>query len=120
MADEVKTKTTKPKAEKVVEEVKEILEDVKPVEAAEVVEEPAPVVEPPVVEAPAVEEEVVEDSEVEAMGRRGRRSKAEIAEQVKRTREDIESNYANLIAHEPAKADFFREELRNALKQLGL
>lgn len=115
MADEVKTKTTKPKAEKVVEEVKEILEDVKPVEAAEVVEEPAPVV-----EAPAVEEEVVEDSEVEAMGRRGRRSKAEIAEQVKRTREDIESNYANLIAHEPAKADFFREELRNALKQLGL
>ncbi len=115
MADEVKTKATKPKAEKVVEEVKEIVEDVKPVEAAEVVEEAAPVVEEPVAEA-----ELVEDSEVEAMGRRGRRSKAEIAEQVKRTREDIESNYANLIDHEPAKADLFREELRSVLKQLGL
>jgi len=119
MADEVKTKTTKPKAEKVVEEVKEVVEVVEAVEAVvavEVAEEPAPVV-----ETPAPVEDVEEsDAEVEAMGRRGRRSKADIAEQIKRTREDIESNYANLIDHEPAKADLFREELRNALKQLGL
>lgn len=116
MADEVKTKTTKPKAEKVVEEVKEVVEVVEAVVAVEVAEEPAPVV-----ETPAPVEDVEEsDAEVEAMGRRGRRSKTEIAEQIKRTREDIESNYANLIDHEPAKADLFREELRSALKQLGL
>ena len=60
------------------------------------------------------------EGDVEAMGKRGRKSKAEIAEEHKKTREDIESNYANLIAHEPSKADLFREELRNALKELGL
>ena len=38
----------------------------------------------------------------------------------KRTREDIESNYGNLIDHEPWKADFYREELRQVLTDLKL
>jgi len=88
----------------------------------EVVEVPAaePVVE--VVEAKA--EEIAEteaaEPEVEAMSRRGRKSAAEKAAEIKRTREDIESNFANLIAHEPAKADLFRLELAQALKDAGL
>lgn len=98
-----------------------------------------PIVEPvveEVVEAPAAEpvvevvetkvEEVVEtevsesEPEVEAMGRRGRKSAAEKAAEIKRTREDIESNFANLIAHEPAKADLLRLELAETLKRAGL
>ena len=47
-------------------------------------------------------------------------SAAEKAAEIKRTREDIESNYANMIAHEPAKADLFRLELAQALKEAGL
>lgn len=115
MAEEVKPKTTKPKAEKVVPEVaevavKESVEEVAPVEA---------VVEPPVVE-PVVADDLTSDDDVEAMGKRGRKSKAEIAEAHKRTREDIESNYCNMIDHEPHKADLFRDELRQILIKLGL
>jgi ribosome-binding protein aMBF1 (putative translation factor) len=87
----------------------------------EVVEAPAaePVVE--AVEAKAeVEETEAAEPEVEAMSKRGRKSAAEKAAEIKRTREDIESNFANMIAHEPAKADLFRLELAQALKDAGL
>lgn len=87
----------------------------------EVVEAPAaePVVE--TAEAKAeVEETEAAEPEVEAMSKRGRKSAAEKAAEIKRTREDIESNFANMIAHEPAKADLFRLELAQALKDAGL
>ena len=79
------------------------------------------VVESPVADAveTKVEEEVAE-AEVEAMAKRGRKSSAEKAAEIKRTRDDIESNFANKIAHEPAKADLFRLELVQALKDAGL
>ena len=109
MAEETKTSPTpKPKVVKPVKDVE--------VEEIEVVTEPTKEVVEPV---EVIKEESTED-DVEAMGKRGRKSKAQIAEEHRRTREDIESNYANLIAHEPAKADLFREELRIVLKNLGL
>ena len=102
-------KAKEPIVEPVVEEVVE----------APVAEPVAEVVETSVEEV--VETEVSEsEPEVEAMSRRGRKSAAEKADEIKRTREDIESNFANMIAHEPAKADLFRLELAQALKQAGL
>jgi hypothetical protein len=117
MADQTKTSPTQPRPK-----------GSRPVRAAEAdpeVTEVVEVIEETTIEAPVVEEvveevvEVVED-DVEAMGKRGRKSKSQIAEEHRRTREDIESNYANLIAHEPGKADLFREELREVLKKMGL
>ena len=88
-------------------------------EVVEEVVEPAPVAEP--VETVETKTETAEaDVEVEAMAKRGRKSAAEKAAEIKRTREDIESNFANMIAHEPAKADLFRLELAQALKDAGL
>jgi hypothetical protein len=114
MAEEVKPKMSpKPKVEKTAEKPAEEVAVVKEVEIEPISET--------VVESIVAEEAKEDaDSDVEAMGRRGRKSKAEIAEEHKRTREDIESNFANLIAHEPAKADLFREELRKTLQDLGL
>lgn len=92
----------------------------------EVIEEviEAPVAEPvaePVVEAAESKDDVeAPEAEVEAMSKRGRKSAADKAAEIKRTREDIESNFANMIAHEPAKADLFRLELAQALKDAGL
>jgi ribosome-binding protein aMBF1 (putative translation factor) len=87
----------------------------------EVVETPVaePVAEVAEAKAEEVETEAAEP-EVEVMSKRGRKSAAEKAAEIQRTREDIESNFANMIAHEPAKADLFRLELAQALKDAGL
>jgi hypothetical protein len=103
MADETKPSPAKRRTAKTAE--------AEETDVVELVEEVAEEIQEPVVE---------QESEVEAMGKRGRKSKAEIAEEHKRTREDIESNYGNLIDHEPWKADLYREELRQALADLKL
>lgn len=74
----------------------------------------------PVVEVEAQSTEANENDDFESLGKRGRKSKADIENEKKRTREDIETNYGNLIAHEPEKADLFREELMLELKQRNL
>jgi hypothetical protein len=114
MADETKLSPTQPRP-KGSRTVKAAEADADVVEVIDVVEETPE----PVAESPAVEE-IAEDAEVEAMGKRGRKSKADIAADHKRTREDIESNFGNLIDHEPWKADFYREELRQVLTDLKL
>jgi len=110
MAEEVKKSPTQPKPKT----VRAKSEDVEVIEEVEAVEEVTPA------EEVAVEPEDDTDGDVEAMGKRGRKSKAQIVEEHKKTRQDIESNYANLIAFEPAKADLFRAELEQTLKNLGL
>jgi hypothetical protein len=91
--------------------VEETVEELVAAPAVELVTEPVAEVAP---------EQEAEDSDVEAMSKRGRKSKNDPEVIKRRTREDIESNYANLIAHEPAKADLFREELRLELKERNL
>ena len=118
MPEEVKPKTTKAKAsEPKVEEVAAVEEVVVPVEPKvelieETLPEPTPEPEPPVEPAPVSEPEPKpEDVEVEAMGKRGRKSKAELAEQYKH-------EFETKLSNEPQFEVQFREELAEKLAKL--
>jgi len=69
--------------------------------------------------AVVVENTETVDDDVEAMGRRGRKSKAEIAAENKNIRDSLMVIYGNKIAFETHKAHIFREELKKELKDLG-
>ena len=128
MAEEVKTKTTKTKVEKE-EVVSEPVAASKPVEEA--VESPVqePVVEQPVTPEPVTPEPVVAKEEkkpvksepvavqesnnddFEAMGKRGRKSKAQLLAQ-------YEHELTIKITNEPWKSDVYREEYKEKIDSL--
>lgn len=71
----------------------------------------------PKVEAPVEEKPVVEE-EVEAMGKRGRKSAAEKAAELEYKKQVLADTYSVMINNEPWKADVYREEFRAKLDDL--
>lgn len=112
-------KSPKTKAEKVEEKVEQndsLVEN--PV--IEIVEVVVPNPEPEDTDTFDLEDDFVNFSDVEALSRRGRRSKADIEILKQNARRGLETFYGNLINNEPAKADMFRQQLIFELKSRGL
>ena len=85
---------------------------------AEVKEEPKPEPKPePKTEAP-VEEKPAAEEEVEAMGKRGRKSAAEKAAELEYKKQVLADTYSVMINNEPWRADVYREEFRSKLNDL--
>jgi len=116
-----KSTTAKSTRTKAAEKVEEKVESPVETPVIEVVEEVVPLPTPqPEVEDVDFDDEFVNFSDVEALARRGRKSKAEIEAMKVARRQGLENFYGNLIAKEPAKADMFREQLLFELKSRGL
>lgn len=122
MAEEVKTKTTKTKVEKeeVVSAPVAVSETVEAAEepVAEAVVEQTPAPEPAVIKAEkkSVTAETVtsnddESDDVEVMGRRGRKSKAQL-------RDQYAHELTIKVSNEPWKADVYREEYQEKINSL--
>jgi len=75
-------------------------------------EEPAPVEVAPVEEAKPVEDEV------EALGKRGRKSAAEKAAELEYKKQVLADTYSVMINNEPWRAEVYREEYRAKLQEL--
>lgn len=81
---------------------------------AEVKEEPKP---EPKVETP-VEEKLEAEEEVEAMGKRGRKSAVEKAAELEYKKQVLADTYSVMINNEPWRADVYRALYREKLAEL--
>ncbi len=123
MAEEVKTKTTKTKLEKeevvsVPVAVSETVEETAEIPVAEAVVEQTLATEPTIVKTEKksvktepVTSDDVESDDVEVMGRRGRKSKAQL-------RDQYAHELTIKVSNEPWKADVYREEYQEKINSL--
>lgn len=113
-----KAEKVEPKVEVKVEAKAEVKAEPVVIPKAEVKEEPKPEPKPePKVETP-VEEKLEAEEEVEAMGKRGRKSAVEKAAELEYKKQVLADTYSVMINNEPWRADVYRALYREKLAEL--